>query len=166
MATVLDTFITRFGFETDRSGLDRAEKGLANFKSSALKIAAAVGGILGGGLFLNSIANVADETLKWADANGIVIDGKTQGIQVTGNTVFNWGDQAPMLFGIIESESCRNNIIANNNINYFTEAGIQSAGENTQVENNLSEKDEAYQGMNRKGYPDYDRDRITQFIAQ
>lgn len=74
MSTVLDTLITRFGFETDKTGLDKAEKGLSDFKASALKIAASVGAILGGSFFLNAIANTADETLKWADANGVVIE--------------------------------------------------------------------------------------------
>lgn len=74
MSTVLDTLITRFGFETDKTGLDKAEKGLSDFKASALKIAAGVGAILGGSFFLNAIANTADETLKWADANGLVIE--------------------------------------------------------------------------------------------
>jgi len=74
MATILDTLITRFGFETDKSGLNKAEKGLADFKASAIKIAAGVGAILGGTYFLNAIAESADETLKWADANGLVIE--------------------------------------------------------------------------------------------
>lgn len=74
MATILDTLITRLGFETDKSGLDQAEKGLGDFKSSAIKVAAAVGAVLGGGLFLKAIANTADETIKWADANGIAVE--------------------------------------------------------------------------------------------
>ncbi|MCK5133228.1 MAG: hypothetical protein KAR40_13885 [Candidatus Sabulitectum sp.] len=74
MATILDTLITRLGFETDKSGLKEADKGLGDFKASAIKIAASVGAILGGGLFLNAIANAADETLKWADANGIAVE--------------------------------------------------------------------------------------------
>lgn len=74
MATVLDTLITRFGFETDTSGLEESKKGLKDFKASALKIAAGVGAILGGSFFLNAIAETADETLKWADANGLVIE--------------------------------------------------------------------------------------------
>lgn len=74
MATVLDTFITRFGFQTDKTGLDQAEKGISNFKSSAIKVAAAVGSILGGGFFLNAVATAADETIKWADANGLAIE--------------------------------------------------------------------------------------------
>jgi len=72
--TVLDTLITRFGFETDKSGLDKAEQGLTDFKGAAIKVAAAVGAILGGVYFLKVIAEAADETLKWADSNGVVIE--------------------------------------------------------------------------------------------
>jgi len=74
MATILDTFITKFGFETDDSGVDEAETRLSDFKANAIKIAAAVGGVLAGGFFLKAAAEAADETLKWADANGIVIE--------------------------------------------------------------------------------------------
>lgn len=74
MATVLDTFITRFGFQTDKSGLKQAEKGLSDFKNTAIKIAATVGGILGGGFFITKIAEAADETIKWADANGLAVE--------------------------------------------------------------------------------------------
>lgn len=74
MTTVLDTFITRFGFETDKTGLDKAEKGLKDFKATAIKVAAGVGSILAGGFFLKVIAEAADETIKWADANGLVVE--------------------------------------------------------------------------------------------
>lgn len=74
MATILDTLVTRLGFQTDKTGLDKAEKGLNTFKSGAVKIAATVGSILAGGFFLKRIAETADETLKWADANGLVIE--------------------------------------------------------------------------------------------
>ena len=60
MATVLDTFITRFGFETDKTGLDDAKKGLGDFKASAIKIAAAVGSIIAGGFFIKAAADAAD----------------------------------------------------------------------------------------------------------
>ena len=39
MATVLDTLITRLGFQTDTTGLDKAEKGLSDLKTKALAIA-------------------------------------------------------------------------------------------------------------------------------
>lgn len=74
MATTLDTLITRFGFETDKSGLDKAQKGLTDFKAAAIKVAVGVGAILGGGFFLKQIAETADETIKWADGNGLAIE--------------------------------------------------------------------------------------------
>jgi hypothetical protein len=74
MATILDTLITRFGFETDKSGLDKAQKGLTDFKATVFKVAAGIGSILGGGFLLNQIAETADETIKWADANGLAVE--------------------------------------------------------------------------------------------
>ena len=61
----------------------------------------------------------------------------TKGIQVSGNAIFNWGDQAPMVKGIIEDVLSGSNIIANNNINYYTGNGVVSHGKGTIVENNL-----------------------------
>ena len=72
--TVLDTFITRFGYKTDTTGLDKAKKGLSDFKGMALKVGAAVGAILGGGFLLNKIADTADTTLKFADSIGVAIE--------------------------------------------------------------------------------------------
>lgn len=74
MATVLDTFITRFGFETDTKGLKKAEKGLADLKQSAFKIAAVAGSILGGGFFLTGVAQAAVDTKKFADALGLTVE--------------------------------------------------------------------------------------------
>ncbi len=74
MATVLDTFITRFGFETDTKGLKKAERGLSDLKDSAFKIAAVAGSILGGGFFLTGIAQAAVDTKKFADALGLTVE--------------------------------------------------------------------------------------------
>jgi hypothetical protein len=73
-ATVLDTFVTKFGFQTDDSGLKKPEKRLQAFKASAIHVAGAVGAVLGGGALLNSIANAADETLKFADSVGVAVE--------------------------------------------------------------------------------------------
>jgi len=70
MPTVLDTFITRFGFQTDTKGLDKAKKGLSDFKSTAIKIGASIGAILSGGFLLNRMADLADESGKFADSIG------------------------------------------------------------------------------------------------
>jgi hypothetical protein len=74
MATVLDTFITKFRFETDKTGLREAEKGLANFKGSVLKIGASIAAILGGGAFLGHIAETTDEMGKFAESVGVSVD--------------------------------------------------------------------------------------------
>lgn len=72
--TVLDTFVTRFGYKTDTKGLDKAKKGLGDFKASALKVGAAIGAIIGGGFFLSKIAETADTTLKFADSVGVAVE--------------------------------------------------------------------------------------------
>ena len=71
--TVLDTFIAKFGFKSDDKGLAPAKKGLSDIKGMALKVGAVFGAVLGGGYLLNSIANNADEMLKFADSIGVAI---------------------------------------------------------------------------------------------
>jgi parallel beta-helix repeat protein len=97
--------------------------------------------------------------------NGVVLENQTKGIQVTSNAIFNWGDQAPMEYGIIEDKTCAFNLIANNNINYYTREGISSMGNNTLVSNNVMKGDSAFIGMNRPNqYPDFDTLKIHEFI--
>jgi len=74
MATILDTLITRLGFETDTTGLDKAESGLSDLKSKAVAFAGVVGTVLGGGFLINRIADTADETLKFADSIEVAVD--------------------------------------------------------------------------------------------
>ena len=54
--------------------MQKAEKGLSQLKTSALSIAAGIGAILGGGMFLNQIADAADETIKFADSVGVAVE--------------------------------------------------------------------------------------------
>lgn len=70
---------------------------------------------------------------------GIWLRNATRGVQVVGNTVFNWADQQPMRFGIVEESDCYKNMLMGNFINYYTETDIVSDGKNTLVEKNLSE---------------------------
>ena len=74
MATVLDTLITRLGFQTDTTGLDKAEKGLSDLKTKALAIAGTIGTVLGGGFLINRIADAADETLKFANSIKVSVE--------------------------------------------------------------------------------------------
>jgi hypothetical protein len=101
-----------------------------------------------------------------APTNGIVLSEGTQGVQVVGNTIFNWGDQVPLGVGILEDASCRNNLIRSNNINFYTEVDVCSQGEGTLVGEQVSAKEAAYQGMGRPGYPDFDRTAIERFIGE
>lgn len=96
---------------------------------------------------------------------GIVLSEGTRGVQISGNTIFNWGDQRPMRVGIHEDESCRNNIIQGNNINYFVEADILSLGRGTVVSNNVGEKREAYLGAHKPS-PDFTVERIERFFRE
>ena len=95
---------------------------------------------------------------------GVVLSETTQGVQVVGNTIFNWGDQVPMAIGVKEDDTCRNNIIAHNNINFYTKTDIVSEGAGTLVKDNLSLQEEAYVGLGRSGYPDFTRQPIERFI--
>jgi hypothetical protein len=74
MPTVIDEFITRFGFETDDKELDKTKKKIGDFKASAVRIFGAIGAIVGGGALVNNIANAADESLKFADSIGDAVE--------------------------------------------------------------------------------------------
>jgi len=74
MATVLDTLVTKFGFQTDTSGIDKADKRVKDFKAGALKIAAGIGAVIGGAAFLKATAAAADETIKFADSVGVAVE--------------------------------------------------------------------------------------------
>jgi len=112
--------------------------------------------------------NIIDSGVRTRDGsfmNGIVLEG-SEGLQVTANAIFNWGDQAPMQTGISEDGACRNNLIAHNNINYFTAQAVQSAGKGTLVKDNVSEGPNSFKSMNKKPYPDFDTKRIDAFIRE
>jgi hypothetical protein len=96
---------------------------------------------------------------------GIILTNGTEGVQIVGNTVFNWGDQTRLCVGINEDATCRNNLIVGNNINYFTEADIISKGNATQVSNNVSEGPISYGNFGKPPYPDFTREPLERFMA-
>ncbi len=111
--------------------------------------------------------NVIDSGVRTRDGsarNGIMLEAGCKGLQVTGNAVFNWGDQVPMAFGIIEDSTGVNNLISHNNINFFTQQAVQSAGKGTLAKDNVSEGPRAYVGMDRKGFPDFDTRKIDAYL--
>lgn len=72
------------------------------------------------------------------EKNGILLSNVT-GYHVGGNTIFNWGVCPKMKYGIEEDALSYNNIISNNNINYFEQEGVHSSGTGTLVSDNISE---------------------------
>jgi hypothetical protein len=98
--------------------------------------------------------------------NGVVIKNKSEGVQVTSNAIFNWGDQNPMEYGIVEDETSANNILANYNINYYTKKDIWSQGKKTAISNNIGVGDRAFKSMNKPAYPDFDTLRLETFIKK
>jgi hypothetical protein len=52
-----------------------------------------------------------------------------------------------MRYGISEDATSRKNIIANNNINYFSEGDVASTGEGTEVHGNVSLKEVTHERM-------------------
>ncbi len=69
---------------------------------------------------------------------------KVRGYQVTGNTIFNWYQGTKMQYGIYEDSHSFKNIIANNNVNYFIKADIDSSGRDTIVKDNISQQEHPY----------------------
>lgn len=66
--------------------------------------------------------------------HGVYLHTDTKGVQITGNAIFVWGDgHAPMKCGVYEADDCRDNQIANNVVNYYTDEAVCSAGVNSAV---------------------------------
>jgi hypothetical protein len=130
----------------------------------------------GHGIVMNNVQwatvtanNFIDSGVRTRDGsftNGVVIENKSEGVQVTGNAIFNWGDQNPMENGITEDATCANNIIANNNINYYTKQGVVTKGKGTAVSNNISVGERSFKSMNKPRYPDFDTLRNETFIRK
>lgn len=72
--------------------------------------------------------------------HNLYLHADVKGVQVTGNALFTWADQWPPQVALLEDEDCRDNCIAGNTINYFTEAGLVSKGKDTIVANNQVQK--------------------------
>lgn len=98
--------------------------------------------------------------------NGVVIRDKCEGVQVTGNNVFNWGDQTEMKWGILEDGTGRKISVVANNINYFREGGYKLPAETTTEAYNVALGAPSYQNSGNPAYPDYTFTRLDRFIEQ
>jgi hypothetical protein len=71
-----------------------------------------------------------------------------------------------MQYGVTEDSSSENNLIAHNNINFFKQLPVRSAGKGTLVKDNVSEGPRAYIGMDRQPSPDFDTQRIDKILQE
>lgn len=94
----------------------------------------------------NEIIDSGSEMTGGEAAIGIDLRGQSRAIQITGNTIFNWGGQGLLSYGIREAATCTNNAIAENNFNFYEHADIESAGTGTRVGPRVSQKEPAYHG--------------------
>ena len=113
-------------------------------------------------------SNVIDAGVRARDGklrNGIVLADGTEGVQVTGNAIFSWGDQVPMAHGVFEEESCHNNAARGNNLNFFRETGFAMHGVGAIQADNIAASDPAYRGNPKTASPDFDADCINTFLT-
>jgi len=66
------------------------------------------------------------------------------GYQVVANNIFNWDAAPKMRNGVSEDAKSRENLIANNNINFYAKADVTAKGDETEVHGNVALKDEAH----------------------
>ena len=86
------------------------------------------------------------------------------GYHVGGNTIFNWEAAPLMRYGISEDKQSSKNLIANNNINYYSEADVVSNGKESAVHGNVSLKDEAHVQMKKLFIQSFRTELTDEFI--
>jgi len=96
--------------------------------------------------------------------HGIVMKKGVKGVEIVGNTVFNWGDQPPMDCAIVEDDASLDNLIACNTLNYYVNEAVRSAGAQTVVKDNVSRKERSYRNMDKPPFPDFDRELLHHYL--
>jgi hypothetical protein len=114
----------------------------------------------------NEIIDSGSEMTGGDAAIGVLLAGKTEAVQITGNTIFNWGGQGLMTYGVREEATCRNNAIVANNFNWWDRADIFAEGENTRVENNTGRQSPAYHGSPEGPDPRFNLDAMMAFLRE
>jgi hypothetical protein len=112
----------------------------------------------------NEVIDSGVRDLDGVGRTGLLLHSDSKGIQIVGNTIFNWGDQPPMAHGIRESSDCSENLFANNHINYVSGEPIISKGRGSIVGENLIVAKAAYRNMDKPPFPDFDRTAIQQYV--
>lgn len=97
--------------------------------------------------------NSTNFTTRFADVKevipntfGIQLTG-TEGYNVTGNSIFNWGVAPKMDCGIYEDKESSTNVFTSNNVNYYSNYAVASMGKGSVATSNIGYADEAYHAM-------------------
>ncbi|MDQ8192914.1 right-handed parallel beta-helix repeat-containing protein [Coraliomargarita sp. SDUM461004] len=111
----------------------------------------------------NEVIDSGVRDLKERRRVGILLHSDTKGVQIVGNTIFNWGDQPPMSHAIYEAADCSENLFVNNHINYVADVPVVSLGQHSVVGENMIVAEAAYRNMDKSPFPDFDRDAIERY---
>ncbi|MGJ3242552.1 MAG: right-handed parallel beta-helix repeat-containing protein [Opitutales bacterium] len=114
----------------------------------------------------NNVIDSGSEMTEDARSIGIWLKGETRGVQVTGNAVFNWGGQGLLTYGIRETDTCSENQITENNINWFDRGGVVSDGARTRAKNNHAVKEPAFEGKPDMPDPRFRFDDLEAFLRE
>jgi hypothetical protein len=94
-----------------------------------------------------------DRALTFADLppdlplhNGIDLR-DVKGYQISGNTIFNWNAAPPLGYGVFEDARSFKNSIVGNSVNFFANAAIHSAGQESIARDNLAHAAQPYNDM-------------------
>lgn len=70
-----------------------------------------------------------------------------KGYQISGNTIFNWSAAPPLGCGVYEDERSFKNSIIGNSVNFFADAAVRSAGQQSITRDNLAHAERPYNDM-------------------
>ncbi len=96
--------------------------------------------------------------------HGIYIHTDARGLQVTGNQIFAWEDQLPMIYGIYENDDCQSNNITGNFINRYENEAIYSKGKGTLCTDNVFIR-ESYEKVYNQPFPEPRTEKVKPFPA-
>ncbi|MEJ1974091.1 MAG: right-handed parallel beta-helix repeat-containing protein [Lacunisphaera sp.] len=157
-------------FQVGKDGLREERSGEINVSSNIFCWSRGNGIVINnvqwGTIAANNVIDVGVRTTDGSYRDGIKLENKSNGIHVTGNAIFNYGDQCPMQNGITVDATCTNLNLVANNINYFVGKGIDSKGQNITIANNIEYGEHSYKNEGRPPYPDFDDLRLNRFLKQ
>ena len=96
--------------------------------------------------------------------HGIYIHTDSRGLQVTGNQIFAWEDQLPMIYGIYENDDCQSNNITGNFINRYENEAIYSKGKGSLCSDNVYVR-ESYEKVYNQPFPEPRTEKVKPFPA-